>query len=217
MLPHVLLLIWIVGSSRALYFHIAETERKCFIEEIPDETMVTGNYRVQLYDPHSKGYGDYPNIGMHVEVKDPEEKVVLSKLYTSQGKFTFTSHLPGEHIICLYSNSTAWFSGAQLRVHLDIQAGEHAQDYQQIATKDKLNELQLRIRQLLDQVEQITKEQNYQRYREERFRQTSESTNSRVLWWSVGQTLVLVLTGAWQMRHLKGFLRPKNLSSCFFL
>lgn len=26
----------------ALYFHIAETERKCFIEEIPDETMVTG-------------------------------------------------------------------------------------------------------------------------------------------------------------------------------
>ena len=28
--------------SNGLYFHIAETERKCFIEEIPDETMVTG-------------------------------------------------------------------------------------------------------------------------------------------------------------------------------
>jgi len=40
-----------------------------------------------------------------------------------------------------------------------------------------LNDLQLRVRQLLDQVEQITKEQNYQRYREERFRQTSEGTN----------------------------------------
>ena len=25
-----------------LYFHIGETERKCFIEEIPDDTMVTG-------------------------------------------------------------------------------------------------------------------------------------------------------------------------------
>lgn len=48
--------------------------------------------------------------------------------------------------------------------------------YAQVAAKDKLNELQLRIRQLLDQVEQITKEQNYQRYREERFRQTSENT-----------------------------------------
>lgn len=49
------------------------------------------------------------------------------------------------------------------RVHMDIQVGEHAVDYSQIQAKDKLSELQLRIRQLLDQVEQITKEQNYQR------------------------------------------------------
>ncbi|GMT08360.1 hypothetical protein PENTCL1PPCAC_30534 [Pristionchus entomophagus] len=145
------------------------------------------------------------------KLKDPEEKVILSKLYLSEGRFTFTSHTPGEHTICLYSNSSSWFSGAQLRVHLDIQAGEHTQDYVQIAQKDKLNELQLRIRQLLDQVDQIQKEQNYQRYREERFRQTSESTNQRVLWWSIGQTLVLVATGAWQMRHLKGFFEAKKL------
>ena len=29
-------------SSFSLYFHMGETEKKCFIEEIPDETMVTG-------------------------------------------------------------------------------------------------------------------------------------------------------------------------------
>lgn len=46
---------------------------------------------------------------------------------------------------------------------MDIQVGEHAVDYSQIQAKDKLSELQLRIRQLLDQVEQITKEQNYQK------------------------------------------------------
>ncbi len=49
------------------------------------------------------------------------------------------------------------------RVHLDISIGEHAVDYAQIASKEKLSELQLRVRQLLDQVEQITKEQEYQR------------------------------------------------------
>lgn len=79
------------------------------------------------------------------------------------GRISFTSHTPGEHIICLYSNSTAWFSGSQLRVHLDIQVGEHAIDYANVAQKEKMSELQLRIRQLLAQVEQITKEQNYQR------------------------------------------------------
>ena len=48
--------------------------------------------------------------------------------------------------------------------------GEHAIDYANVAQKEKLSELQLRVRQLLDQVEQIMKEQNYQRnqrYREE--------------------------------------------------
>jgi hypothetical protein len=56
-----------------------------------------------------------------------------------------------------------------------------------------------------------TKEQNYQRYREERFRTTSESTNQRVLWWSLAQLIVLVIAGFWQMRHLKGFFEAKKL------
>lgn len=146
------------------------------------------------------------------------------------------SHTPGEHTLCLFSNTSHWFSGAQLRVHLDIQVGEHAVDYAKVAQKEKLSELQLRIRQLLNQVDQITKEQNYQRvtlrnfidntncvlnkylfyqiylqYREERFRQTSESTNNRVLWWSLAQVFVLVGMGFWQMRHLKTFFETKKL------
>ena len=44
------------SNFAGLYFHIGETERKCFIEEIPDETMVTGNYKVQLYDPRTNGF-----------------------------------------------------------------------------------------------------------------------------------------------------------------
>ena len=65
--------------------------------------------------------------------------------------------------LCLsYWGSTVCIFSPQ-RIHLDISVGEHANDYQEIAAKDKLTELQLRIRQLLDQVEQISKEQNYQR------------------------------------------------------
>ncbi|CAG7829422.1 unnamed protein product [Allacma fusca] len=208
----VIFAIAFLSVVQGLYFHIGETERKCFIEEIPDDTTVTGIYKVELHDPKTGGYiASNPSIGMHVEVKDPEDKTVLSKVYSTEGRFTFTSHTPGEHVICLYSNSTKWFAGSQLRVHLDIQVGEHAIDYANVARKEKLTELQLRIRQLLDQVDQITKEQNYQRYREERFRQTSESTNQRVVWWSVAQLSVLLAMGYWQMRHLKSFFVSKKL------
>ncbi|KAB0796750.1 hypothetical protein PPYR_10811 [Photinus pyralis] len=207
-----LIVLSVLHTVCGLYFHIGETERKCFIEEIPDETNVIVNYKVELYDPRSGGYmPSSPGIGMHVEVRDPDDKTLLSRVYSSEGRISFTSHTPGEHVICMFSNSTAWFSGSQLKVHLDIQVGEHAINYGDVVQKEKLSELQLRIRQLLDQVDQISKEQNYQRYREERFRQTSESTNSRVLWWSIIQTAILLTMGAWQMKHLKSFFEAKKL------
>lgn len=40
----VLLLNFFNSFVSALYFHIGETEKKCFIEEIPDETMIIGTY-----------------------------------------------------------------------------------------------------------------------------------------------------------------------------
>jgi len=39
-----LVLIISITAASGLYFHIGETEKKCFIEEIPDETMVVGRY-----------------------------------------------------------------------------------------------------------------------------------------------------------------------------
>lgn len=215
---HVLLLLFGLCCSfnsffvHGVYFHVSETDHKCFIEEIPVETMVTGKYKVEILEPVGNNYVQAPpGMGMHVEVRDPEDKIVLSRVYSAEGRFTFTSHTPGEHLICMYANTTRWFGGGQLRVHLEISAGEHANDYAEIASKDKLSELQLRIHQLLAQVDQIAKEQNYQRYREDRFRVTSESTNNRVFWWAVAQTSVLVLIGVWQMRHLKSFFEAKKL------
>lgn len=42
MMRTLVLLLWFAARGSALYFHIGETEKKCFIEEIPDETMVIG-------------------------------------------------------------------------------------------------------------------------------------------------------------------------------
>lgn len=74
------------------------------------------------------------------------------------------------------------------RVHLDIQVGEHANNYAEIAAKDKLTELQLRVRQLVEQVDQIQKEQNYQRVSTtSRFRsqgrREEEAADTHVVFW----------------------------------
>ena len=65
-----------------------------------------------------KKTGDFlppaPGIGMHVDVRDPDDKMVLSRTYQAQGQFTFISHAGGEHVICLYSNTSKWFGGAKM-------------------------------------------------------------------------------------------------------
>lgn len=72
-------------------------------------------YKVELYDPRTGGFMPSSlGMGMHVEVRDPDDKMILSRVYSSEGRISFTSHTPGEHIICLYSNSSSWFSGTQL-------------------------------------------------------------------------------------------------------
>lgn len=52
-------------------------------------------------------------------------------------------------------------------------------------------------------LEDIRREQQYQREREADFRDLSEVTNSRAVWYSVAQIVVLIVTCAWQLRHLK--------------
>ena len=137
------LLAFLAQSTSGLYFHILETSHpKCFIEEIPDETLVVGKdftlysdtfwiflktaivcshlflkgkYKTQAWDDSTSNFlPSSPGIGMHVVVTDPAKKTLMSKYYSSEGKFSFTSHTPGEHTICLQTNSTKWTSGKKL-------------------------------------------------------------------------------------------------------
>ncbi|NWT50210.1 TMD11 protein, partial [Erythrocercus mccallii] len=199
-------------------FHIGEREEKCIIEDIPSDTLVVGNYKVQCWDIHKHDFLESaPGLGMFVTVTSPSDisklQVLLSKLYGPQGTFSFTSYLSGEHIICFQSNSTrfAVIAGSKLRIHLDIRVGEHFLDESTIQAKDKVNEVNVRLEHLIEQIHHVTREQDYEREREEKFRKTSEETNSNILWWAIVQTLILISVGIWQIKSLRDFFISKKL------
>ncbi|KAL7060602.1 hypothetical protein AAHC03_010061 [Spirometra sp. Aus1] len=203
------LLVICIDLSSAFYFHIKDTDVKCFVEEIPEDTLVAGKYKVALLQQEEFVHNSA--IGIHVTVYDPESNVMMSRMYASEGRFTFTSQIPGDHKICLSSNSSSWVGKQILRVSLELAVGDHALNYKEIATREKLNDIQLRVRQLLDQVSMLSKDQDFQRVREEYFRRLSESIYNRVTWWSIAQILLLIFTGIFQMRNLRSFFLAKKL------
>lgn len=94
-------------------------------------------------------------------------------------------------------------------MHLDIAVGEAKVDEE--GEKEHVKDLASRIKDLNHRLADIQREQQFQREREAEFRALSEKTNSRAVWWSVLQLVVLLAACVWQLRHLKGFFESKKL------
>jgi len=120
----------------------------------------------------------------------------------SEGRFTFTSHDAGDHSICLSTNTTSgWFSNTHIRLYLDIVVGSTKPDLEH--DRSHVGQVASKIRDLNNRLEEIRREQQYQREREASFRDLSESTNGKAVWYIIAEILVLLITCAWQLRHLR--------------
>nr|XP_016923378.2 transmembrane emp24 domain-containing protein eca-like [Drosophila suzukii] len=211
------LFLTILHSTSGVYFHMRENERKCFVQTAPDDTDVTVHYKTEMEDPRSDGFlMRSPGIGMFVEVRGSNDLVVLSRVYDSEARLLFTTSRPGDYQICMEPKGSEWWSGTLLRVHLDIKMGKQAMGYETSRRTENLDNLQLRVRQLMNQAEDIYKNQNYQRYQEELFRETSDSIYFNIICCAVGQVVLLVLVLVIQYHLL--FRKPSSyLSYCQIL
>ena len=187
--------------------------KRCFLEEVPAHTVVVGVYQNPDIDTDGTldKYGK--PMGITITVLQDSAKVILQENADVDGRFAFTSEEEGVFEICMEVNqTTGWFGEPKkFKFHLDIQVGESSIDYTALAKKEHLSDVEIRVRKLSDRITAITNEMHYQRKREEEFRNTSESTNTRVMWWSIFQTSIMLLSTLWQIKHLKTFFEEKKL------
>ena len=94
-------------------------------------------------------------------------------------------------------------------MYLDIQVGSAKHDAS--ADLTHVSTLAGKLRELNNKVADIQREQKYMREVEATFRDASERTNSRAVYWSLGQIGVLIGAGWWQMRYLRGYFGEKKL------
>ncbi|RKP09937.1 emp24/gp25L/p24 family/GOLD-domain-containing protein [Thamnocephalis sphaerospora] len=204
-------LLALVPFTNALHFYLEGSLQKCFVEELPKETLVVGNYRAEEFNEQMQQYVENSSVGVQIVVDEQNGARLVNQRGSNNGRFAFTSAEAGDHVICLQANGTeGWFSTSHVRLTLDMIVGENGADPKE--RKDaKLSDLYWKVRELNNRLLDIKREQEYQREREAAFRDQSEHTNSRVVWWTFIQLGVLGATCFWQMRHLKYFFVAKKL------
>ncbi|CDO92057.1 unnamed protein product [Kluyveromyces dobzhanskii CBS 2104] len=96
-------------------------------------------------------------------------------------------------------------------IEMDIESGSEARDWNKIQASEKLKPVEVELRRIEELTDEIVDEFNYLKSREERLRDTNESTNRRVRNFSVAVIVVLVALGGWQLNYLKNYFRAKHI------
>ena len=92
-------------------------------------------------------------------------------------------------------------------IELDIDIGADARDWSAIQAQEKLKPTETELRRVEELVAEIVTEMDYLRTREQKLRDTNESTNERVKWFAFGTMGMLVGLGIWQVVYLRAYFR----------
>lgn len=206
--------------ANALHFFIDGVTPKCFYEELPKDTLVVGHYTAEEWDERISAWKKHDAISIYIsvdEIFDNDHRVV-SQRGSSSGRFTFSAADAGDHKLCFTPSSssgqTSWLStknpNGGIKLTLDLVIGETNQI--ESSDKNKLQDITTRVKDLNARLNDIRREQVFQREREAEFRDQSESTNARVIRWIVVQLIVLGVTCAWQLSHLRSFFIKQKLT-----
>lgn len=96
-------------------------------------------------------------------------------------------------------------------VELDIDIGADAKDWSAIQATEKLRPVEADLRRYEEMIQEIVTEMDYLRAREQKLRDTNESTNTRVKWFGIGTTTLLIALWGWQIMYLRAYFRSKHL------
>ncbi|KAF1839251.1 hypothetical protein BDW02DRAFT_564234 [Decorospora gaudefroyi] len=218
--PTLLLAAALAVPSQALHFFMDGAVQKCFYEELPKDTLVVGHYHAEVWEDATKTYQTKPDVGVFVTVEETFDNNhrIIAQRGSSESRFTFSAADSGQHRICVTpqnvpSGGGGWLgSGVHgtVRFTLDMAIGETSRI--ESTDKDKVQTLVQKVKDLNSRLQDVRREQVFQREREAEFRDQSEHTNSRVVRWTLIQLVVLGVTCVWQLSHLRAFFIKQKLT-----
>ncbi|KAF2647697.1 hypothetical protein K491DRAFT_643685 [Lophiostoma macrostomum CBS 122681] len=208
-----LFLVLIAPLASALKFdihavqpHDADKHERCIRNFVAKDQLVVVTAIV------SGERGDGQTLNMHIRDAMGNDYHRPKDVY-GENRYAFTSHSDSAFDVC-FTNTIVKYGGKlnpHRHVELDIDIGADAKDWSAIQAGEKLKPVEAELRRIEEVVGEIVSEMDYLRGREQKLRDTNESTNERVKWFAFGTMGMLVGLGAWQVVYLRAYFRSKHL------
>ncbi|KAH8426003.1 emp24/gp25L/p24 family protein [Aspergillus melleus] len=222
------LLITALGWITAVTAHNIQLKahsRECFHESLHKDDRMTVTFQVG-----DREFGGSGNLEIDFWVEDPSSNRQYYRQAISSEDYSFDAHSDGKYVYC-FSNE-GWTSNSKevsFNVHGIVYVPESEMEQDPLETEGKKNRSGGRkssngkqqwkqhwltdlspVRRLSEALAQVKDEQSYIVVRERVHRNTAESTNARVKWWSIFQLAVLIGEGIFQVWWLKRFFEVSD-------
>ncbi|KIW69086.1 endoplasmic reticulum vesicle protein 25 [Phialophora macrospora] len=185
--------------------HSTKNER-CIRNFVTQDTLVVVTAIV------SGSRGDGMMVNMHIKDAVGND-YGRPKDVAGEKRMAFTSLADTAFDVCFENTLTgrSHIPNPTRQIELDIDIGADARDWSAIQANEKLKPVEADLRRIEETVNEIVQELEYLRIREQKLRDTNESTNERVKWFAFGTMGMLVGLGAWQVVYLRAYFRSKHL------
>ena len=194
-LTYFLFLISVVTAHNVL---IAPYGKQCFFENLNKNDELAISFQVGSRNPHNA-----EQYTVDFYINSPQGKTLLKKVDIDHGDESIRALDAGKYTYCFSNEKTA-------RVALDVSFNIHGVVYVDVSDP-KLDTLDYAIQRLSQLTNDVKAEQTYLVIRERTHRNTAESTNSRVKWWSVFQIIVVAANSIFQIYYLKRFFEVQSV------
>ncbi|CCC68528.1 hypothetical protein NCAS_0B04440 [Naumovozyma castellii] len=194
-LPSTILIIscWLATFTLGHNVLLPAYGRRCFFENLNKGDEFSVSFQFGDRDPQSSTQlnGDFVIFA-------PGRSAALKSIVDqSHGEVTISAPSGGKFEYCFINEN----SGVQTK---DVTFNIHGTVY--VDLDDPNNEtLDGSVRKLSKLIKEVQDEQSYIVIRERTHRNTAESTNDRVKWWSLFQVAVVVANSLFQIYYLKRF------------
>ncbi|KAJ1913857.1 p24 complex component [Tieghemiomyces parasiticus] len=194
-LPSLILALCCALASVAAYtIRMKPYQRECYVETLTKDAYYTISYEMANNDL------------IDFTVSGPGGRHVTTILQQDSGNYDMPENIEaGEYEYC-FINPASSATDKILYFHA------HGLDPNELMpVEEKATPLEKEVIHLSQSIELIVDHLEYMTGREQDHRNTAESTNSRVKWWSATQIVVVCAACAWQIWYLKSFFEVKRI------